>query len=119
MIKVLQTAGNYVRDDIVSSFIILISTTPSAQLNTCLQMYKLIKDDITHQPLVQVATWCMGEYGHELVGHSVNTDTSVSEDDLVNIIEKVLNYNAGTLLTREYAINALMKLSVRITSCTE
>jgi AP-1 complex subunit gamma-1 len=62
MIKVLTTAGNYVRDDVIASFIILISNTQAAQVYTTCELFKLIRNDITQQPLVQVAAWCLGEF---------------------------------------------------------
>ena len=87
-----------------------------------MQLYKLIKDDITTQPLVQVAIWCLGEFGGDIVGKPLKLDIDsevVTEEDIVNIVEKVLNYNAGSLVTREYAINAIMKLSVHLKSQSE
>ena len=43
----------------------------------------------------------------------------VTEDEIVSILEKVLNGSINTVITREYAINALMKLSTRFPSCSE
>ena len=87
-----------------------------------MQLYKLIKDDITQQPLVQVAVWSLGEYGNDIIGRELNLENNneiIRDEDIVNVVEKVLNYNAGTLVTREYAINALMKLSIRLTNLSE
>ncbi len=53
-------AGNSVRDDIVSSLIGIISTTPDLHGYTAYQLYKIIRNDITQQPLVQVASWTLG-----------------------------------------------------------
>lgn len=70
MIKVLTTAGNSVRDDIVSSLIGIISSAPELHGYTAQQLYKLIRQDITQQPLVQVASWTLGEFGDLFVnGH--------------------------------------------------
>lgn len=63
MIKVLTTAGNSVRDDIVSSLIGIISSAPELHGYTAAQLYKLIREDINQQPLVQVASWTLGEFG--------------------------------------------------------
>ncbi|CAF4312721.1 unnamed protein product, partial [Adineta steineri] len=43
----------------------------------------------------------------------------VSEEEIVNILEKILNWSISTVITREYAINALMKLSTRFPSCSD
>jgi AP-1 complex subunit gamma-1 len=48
-----------------------------------------------------------------------NNHPNVSEGEIVEILEKILNYNAGSIFTRQYAINALMKLSTRLTSVSE
>ena len=53
-------AGNSVRDDIVSSLIGIISSSPDLHGYTAKQLYKMIRDDITQQPLVQVALWTLG-----------------------------------------------------------
>ena len=44
-------AGNSVRDDIVSSLIGIISSTPDLHGYTALQLFKMIRNDITQQPL--------------------------------------------------------------------
>lgn len=119
MMRVLKTAGNYIRDDIVSSFITLISNTPDFQFYTMNQLVKLIKDDVTQQPLTQVASWCLGEYGDQYTSLDHTNEDKISPEEIVNILIKVLNYNAGLVATREYAINALVKLSTRIPHLTE
>ena len=63
MIQVLTTAGNSVRDDIVSSLICIISSSAELHAYTAEQFYRIIQNDITQQPLVQVASWTLGEYG--------------------------------------------------------
>ena len=54
-------AGNSVRDDIVSSLIGIISSSPDLHGYTAKQLYKIIRLDITQQPLVQVALWTLGQ----------------------------------------------------------
>ncbi len=54
-------AGNSVRDDIVSSLIGIISSTSDLHGYTAHQLYKTIQNDITQQPLVQVASWTLGK----------------------------------------------------------
>ncbi|CAF0974911.1 unnamed protein product [Adineta steineri] len=124
MIKVLTTAGNSVRDDIVSSLIGIISSAPDLHGYTAHQLFKIIRNDITQQPLVQVALWTLGEFGDLFVSEQYqHTDDQeniqVSEEEIVNILEKILNWSISTVITREYAINALMKLSTRFPSCSD
>jgi AP-1 complex subunit gamma-1 len=124
MIKVLTTAGNSVRDDIVSSLIGIISSSPDLHGYTAKQLYKMIRHDITQQPLVQVASWTLGEFGDLFInGQYQQTDDDesiqVTETEIVNILEKILNWSISTVITREYAINALMKLSTRFPICSD
>jgi AP-1 complex subunit gamma-1 len=37
----------------------------------------------------------------------------VSEDEVLDVLEKVLSNNVSTIVTREYAITAMAKLSTR------
>ena len=119
MTRVLKTAGNFIRDDIVSSFIILISNTPDFQFYTMNQLIKLIASDITQQPLVQVAVWCLGEYGDQYMNLDNSNEDKITPEQIIEILIKVLNYNAGLITTRHYAINALIKLSTRFPNLTE
>lgn len=75
-LSVLIAVGNYVRDDVVSSTIQLISSSPAidqgyitAKLWSSLHMNNF--ED--KQPLVQVAIWAIGEYG-DLFMYDEKTD---------------------------------------------
>ena len=116
MTRVLKTAGNNVRDDIVSSYIALVSNAPDLQLYAMSQLLDVVRDEITQQPLVQVAAWCLGEYGDQVAQGGVE---GLNDQDIVDILIRVLNYNAGVVATREYAVNALIKLSTRVPHLTE
>lgn len=66
-LSVLIAVGNYVRDDVVSSTIQLISSSPAeeqgyitSRLWQSLQVPNNCEDK---QPLLQVAIWAIGEYG--------------------------------------------------------
>lgn len=117
MTRVLKTAGNNVRDDIVSSFITLVSNTPELQYYAMHQLVELIKSDVTQQPLVQVAAWCLGEYGDQY--SSEQNVEKLDDTQIVDILVKILNYNAGQKATRHYAINSLIKLTTRFPHLTD
>ncbi|CAF1070638.1 unnamed protein product [Adineta ricciae] len=123
MIKVLTTAGNSVRDDIVSSLISIISLTPELHGYAAHQLYKTIENDITQQPLVQVASWTLGEFGDIFVSGQYKKPENeenfqISEEKVIHTLEHILNWSISTVITREYAINALMKLSTRFPNYT-
>jgi AP-1 complex subunit gamma-1 len=80
-------AGNSVRDDIVSSLIGIISSTPDLHGYTAYQLYKIIRNDITQQPLVQVALWTIGEFGDLLVNGQYQQPDD-GENIQVNLIFK-------------------------------
>ncbi|XP_077542512.1 adaptor protein complex 1, gamma subunit isoform X3 [Haemaphysalis longicornis] len=120
MIKVLTTAGNYVRDDVVGSLIQLISETSSLHTYTVQQLWRQIsqEDFSARQPLAQVASWCLGEFG-DLLNSAEGADAdpvNVTEDEIVDFYEKMLSNNQVQLVTKEYAVTSLMKLSVRFAS---
>lgn len=117
MTRVLKTAGNNVRDDIVSSFITLVSNTPDLQYYAMHQLVALIRNDVTQQPLVQVASWCLGEYGDQY-SREQNVE-KLDDTEIVEILVRVLNYNAGVRLSRYYAMNSLVKLTTRFPHLTE
>nr|XP_034339120.1 AP-1 complex subunit gamma-1 isoform X3 [Crassostrea gigas] len=115
VMKMLRVAGSYVRDDIVSILIQLIAETSELHNYTVQQLFLLIKDDI-HQPsLVQVALWCIGEYGEKLISGVCEEDepVQVSEDEVIDVLEKVLTHNYSTEVSKEYAMTSLMKLTSR------
>lgn len=115
VMKVLTTAGNYVKSDIVSVLIQLIASTNQLHSYTVRQLLFAMKEDNSQQPLCQVASWCVGEYGEQLLQPPPEDDEHgpVTEDDVIEILRKGLVNNNSTVVTKEYCITALMKLSTR------
>nr|XP_039265373.1 AP-1 complex subunit gamma-1-like [Styela clava] len=119
MLKVLTTAGNYVRDDTVPSLIHLLSDSDklhSYAVNSLLNAAKM-PENIDQQPLVQVLSWCLGEYGDELAeGHHDSGDViePVSGDQILDFLDDTIESSLSNPVTKAYAINAIMKLSARI-----
>ncbi|KAJ1137226.1 hypothetical protein NDU88_003639 [Pleurodeles waltl] len=116
IMQVLTTAGGYVRDDAVSNLIHLISCASELHGYTVLKLYAAIQSDISQQPLVQVASWCIGEYGDQLLQGTCEEaePTEVSEDDVLDLLERVLQSHMSLPATRAYALTAIMKLSTRL-----
>uniref|UniRef100_A0A672LGW4 AP-1 complex subunit gamma n=1 Tax=Sinocyclocheilus grahami TaxID=75366 RepID=A0A672LGW4_SINGR len=71
----------------------------------------------SQQPLVQVACWCIGEYGDLLLkGECEEIEpVQVTEDDVLDALETVLQSHMSSPATRGFALTATMKLSTRIT----
>uniref|UniRef100_A0A8C1UXE7 Adaptor related protein complex 1 subunit gamma 1 n=1 Tax=Cyprinus carpio TaxID=7962 RepID=A0A8C1UXE7_CYPCA len=118
VMRVLTTAGSYVRDDSVPNLIQLITNSVEMHAYTVQRLYKALLDDISQQPLVQVASWCIGEYGDLLVSGQCEEEEpiQVSEDEVLDVLEGLLVSNLSTPVTRAYSLTAIMKLSTRFSS---
>jgi AP-1 complex subunit gamma-1 len=108
-------SGNYCRDDVVASLIQLIQETHSLHAYAVQQLYRALVQDVSQQPLVQVACWCTGEYGDALMNQSVEEEEplNVTEDEVLEVLERVLIDNNSAVLTKEYCVTAIVKLSTR------
>ncbi|KAL5021655.1 hypothetical protein ScPMuIL_000810 [Solemya velum] len=121
LVKVLTTAGNDARDDVVSQTIQLIAETNQLQAYTVQKFFRAVEDDQLQQPLAQVASWCIGEYGEFLVSGQCEEDEpeQISEDEAITVLDKVLISSNCSPLTKQFAITALMKLSARFKNSEE
>ncbi|RWS27795.1 AP-1 complex subunit gamma-1-like protein [Leptotrombidium deliense] len=121
VIKVLTTAGNYVRDDVVGNLIQLISDTNTLHSYAVQQLWKQLKGDLeTKQPLVQVSMWALGEFADLLNDVQIEASDEnlehVDPQSVINFCEKILNSTLMSVVTKEYTLTALTKLSVRFSS---
>lgn len=120
IIQVLKTAGNYVRDDLVGSLIQLISSSPSnIHSYSVHSLWRQLQGDLqSKQPLVQVASWVIGEYADLLAqaDPDVLDSESVDPETVVSAMNRVLTTNLMNIVTKEYALSTMIKLSVRFPS---
>uniref|UniRef100_A0A8C8DIL3 AP-1 complex subunit gamma n=1 Tax=Oryzias sinensis TaxID=183150 RepID=A0A8C8DIL3_9TELE len=118
IMRVLTTAGSYVRDDSVPNLIQLITNSVEMHAYTVQRLYKALLDDISQQPLVQVASWCIGEYGDLLISGQCEEEEpiQVTEDEVLDVLEGLLVSNLSSPVTRGYSLTAIMKLSTRFSS---
>ncbi|KAK7580108.1 hypothetical protein V9T40_000737 [Parthenolecanium corni] len=116
LLKVLVAAGNYVRDDVVSSTIQLISDSVSQQSYIVYELWSALqKDTADRQPLTQVATWVIGEFGDLLLSNT-EAPLRVTEDEILEVYQKLMWSPENTMITKQYTINSLMKLSSRFST---
>ncbi|XP_035251981.1 AP-1 complex subunit gamma-1 isoform X1 [Anguilla anguilla] len=115
VMRVLTTAGSYVRDDSVPNLIQLITNSMEMHAYTVQRLYKALLDDVSQQPLVQVGSWCIGEYGDLLVSGQCEEEEpiQVTEDEVLDVLEGLLASSLSSTVTRGYALTAIMKLSTR------
>uniref|UniRef100_G3SRX0 AP-1 complex subunit gamma n=1 Tax=Loxodonta africana TaxID=9785 RepID=G3SRX0_LOXAF len=116
ILHVLTTAGTHVRDDAVANLTQLIGGAQELHAYSVCRLYSALAEDISQQPLVQVAAWCIGEYGDLLLeGSCEETEPlQVEEEEVLVLLEKVLQSHMSLPATRGYALTALMKLSTRL-----
>ncbi|VTJ66234.1 Hypothetical predicted protein [Marmota monax] len=116
ILHVLITAGAHVRDDAVANLTQLIGGAQELHAYSVCRLYSALAEDISQQPLVQVAAWCIGEYGDLLMEGSCEEvePLQVEEEEVLALLEKVLQSQMSLPATRGYALTALMKLSTRL-----
>uniref|UniRef100_A0AAR2LL31 GAE domain-containing protein n=1 Tax=Pygocentrus nattereri TaxID=42514 RepID=A0AAR2LL31_PYGNA len=118
ILHVLITAGGDVRDETVPNLIQLISVASELHCYTVHKLYRALISDISQQSLVQVACWCIGEYGDLLLKGDCDEiePMQVTEDDVLDVLETILQSHMSSPTSRGFALTAIMKLSTRITN---
>ncbi|KAA6408036.1 MAG: AP-1 complex subunit gamma-1 [Lasallia pustulata] len=118
MLRVLKLAGNYVKEQILSSFVRLIATTPDLQTYSVQKLYVGLKDDITQEGLTLAGAWVIGEYGDALLRGGQYEEEElvreVKESDIVDLFTTILNSSYATQIVTEYIITSAMKLTTRL-----
>ena len=118
MLRVLKLAGNYVKEQILSSFVRLIATTPDLQTYSVQKLYAALKDDITQEGLTLAGTWVIGEYGDLLLRGGQYEEEElvheVKESDIVELFTTILNSAYSSQIVTEYIITSAMKLTARL-----
>ncbi|KAF3491597.1 AP-1 complex subunit gamma-1 [Arthroderma uncinatum] len=118
MLRVLKLAGNYVKEQIISSFVRLIATTPDLQTYSVQKLYAALKEDISQEGLTVAASWVIGEFGDALLrGGQYEEEELVKEvrdSDIIDLFMNILNSTYATPIVTEYITTASMKLSTRI-----
>lgn len=123
MLRVLTLAGNFVKEQILSSFIRLIATTPELQTYAVQKLYTNLKKDVTQESLAQAGAWCIGEYADALLRGGQYEEEElvkdVKESDIVDLFSLILNSSYASQVSTEYIITALIKLSTRFSGDSE
>lgn len=123
MLRVLKLAGNYVKEQILSSFVRLIATTPDLQTYSVQKLYAGLKDDITQEGLTLAGTWVIGEYGDALIRGGQYEEEElvqeVKESDIVDLFTTILSSSYATQIVTEYIITSAMKLTTRLTETAQ
>lgn len=126
IIQVLLTAGKYARMHVVTDLIALTSQSKDLYAYTVHKIFHAIKKfKSTQLNLAQAALWILGEYGGLLVTdegtEAANVDEdckfeTLEEDTVLNLIQKIVKHPLASVVHREYALTALIKLAARFSS---
>jgi AP-1 complex subunit gamma-1 len=111
-------AGNFVSDGTVSSIINLIITANQLHVYSVHKLFFALKNNMTQEGLVKVSLYAFGEFGDLLVSNpaigSDNETIIVTENDLLNLINEIMNRKYENQSTTVFLLNCLIKLSVRL-----
>ena len=119
IITMLSLAGNQCDESVPRTAIIFIAQAEGLQSYAVHRLYSNLLGDTSQEGLVNVGIWCMGEYGDMLNQDCPSIDgsdnfTAVSEQAIVAFLEKSMRLHNSDATTKALALNALMKLSVRV-----
>ncbi|KAK3197518.1 hypothetical protein GRF29_216g451906, partial [Pseudopithomyces chartarum] len=118
MLRVLKLAGNYVKEQILSSFVRLIATTPDLQTYSVQKLYAALKEDITQEGLTLAGSWVIGEFGDALLKGGQYEEEElvkeVKESDIVDLLDTILNSSYAGLNITQYIVTAAIKLTTRL-----
>jgi AP-1 complex subunit gamma-1 len=122
ILRVMSIGGNFIPDDVPNNLVTLISANPELQSYAVQKLYIALTTQDAHFHLVQVGLWCVGEFGDLLVaadkpndakGDDESISITVSENDVLTLMEQTLRNPLTLPVTRQYALTALMKLTSR------
>ncbi|KAL7042269.1 hypothetical protein ACKWTF_001087 [Chironomus riparius] len=119
LLSILIAAGNYVRDDVTSSTIQMISSSPSnEQAYIAVKFWEAIQETQDNQPLTQVGVWCIGESGDQMLYNSEQEFAGEKPDEtaIIELYSKLLWSNQVNTVSKQYALVSLAKLSTRFKS---
>jgi len=123
MLQVLRLAGNYIRDDVLASFLRLVANTSELHAYTVQKLYMALHDDMSQTGQTLAAVWATGEYGDILFDAGRITQDGatydVSPQAVVNLMASLLESVYATESIREFVLTALAKLAIRMRDASQ
>ncbi|XP_074309844.1 AP-1 complex subunit gamma-1-like isoform X2 [Silene latifolia] len=123
MMKVLCEAGNYVKDEVWHTLIVVISNAINLHGYTVRSLYKAFQASTEQETLTKVAVWCIGEYGDMLVNNvgmlDIEDPVTVTESDIIDVIDIAIKRHQSDTTILAMCLNALLKLSSRFPACSQ
>ena len=123
MLRVLKLAGTYVKEQILSSFVRLIATSPDQQTYCVQKLYASLKEDITQEGLTLAGAWVIGEYGDALLRgggyEEPELAQKVEESEIVDLFQTILSSAYASQIVTEYIVTSAMKLTTRLQDASQ
>lgn len=124
VITMLSIAGSIVDESVPRTAIIFIAQAEGLQGYATHRLFKCLQEDCAQFGLLQVAIWCVGEYGAHLLKDCPSPDNdpngqshaALTEEDIVALLEKCTKHHSADIATKALVLNALMKLTVRLSA---
>ncbi|CAO1619637.1 unnamed protein product [Sympodiomycopsis kandeliae] len=120
VLRTIKLAGNYVREEILSSFLRLICHTPELQTYTAQRLYSALHADFSQESLTLASVWVIGEFGELLMQGGSMEDEELVRDlkakDVVDLVSSVLDSPYATSQIRQWVLTSLAKLASRFAS---
>ncbi|KAH3766242.1 clathrin-adaptor gamma chain [Pelomyxa schiedti] len=122
-LRVITVAGNYVPEEVPSSIVTLVVQTPELYPYAVHKLYAALLKDMSQPYLLQVALWCIGEYGDYLISSAPASDPAeeepiaeVSAPQVVELMEQIFAIPFLSELNQQFALTAAIKLTSRLPS---
>eukprot|EP00878_Enallax_costatus_P013642 GHUV01014265.1.p1 GENE.GHUV01014265.1~~GHUV01014265.1.p1 ORF type:complete len:761 (+),score=273.69 GHUV01014265.1:204-2486(+) len=122
LLQVMVQAGAHVREEVVNSLIVLITNAEDLHGYAVRRMYAALQQNLgtADTSLLTAAAWCIGEFGEMLPtgrGGALlegEPPVTVSEADVVLLLESVLRRTKLPAAVKEVVLTAAMKLTARL-----
>lgn len=134
VLRVFRLAGNFVKEEVLSSFIRLVAHTPELQSYTVQKLYYLLRADVSQEYLTLAGIWMIGEYADILLtsAPATNGSNSVGDDEdgingqeeltvkqvepaqILSLFQTILASPYTNSLIRQYIIISSTKLCSRL-----
>lgn len=116
--SLLEICGNFASQEVVASIVNLVGSDDENHCYGVHKLYWAVRDDQSQASLNSAALWCIGEFGQHLLtpcpqGIAAHAGESVSEEQVLELLVKMVKLHSATTVTKSYVVNAAFKLTSR------
>jgi AP-1 complex subunit gamma-1 len=124
IITMLTIAGPISDESIARTCILFVAAAEGLQGYATHRLYRALLEDTDQFGLLQVAIWCIGEYGNLLVRDcpppdndaSLGSFSAAGEVEVVKLLDKCAKLHNADIPTKSLVLNAFVKLSLRFSA---